>query len=641
MRNIWRILALMLALLVPFSGLSAAFAEDAEEQEACAPAEEASAETESFDLAAPEGFEQVDAQDGIIALPAEDPLPEATPTLEAGSDAGASGGAKAIREVADGAVPKKATRAFVINEYVSKSTFKGDYAPVVGDRYTFEANFGPVITWCKSANNKIAYYDADNDEIVFIKAGSVKVTLQLSDTRKIVITFDVVNAGDPSTMNLPASATVLLGGEVRICPGMAPQSARNAVLTWKSSNPKVASVVDDNASAGRTAARLIPHREGKTTITGTSANRRKVKVVITVVDPYKVSSISFADGTAYRLHIGATHTLDTIIEPSTADSPLTWKSSNDKVVSVDDDGKITPHKPGSATITVTAVRGKKTARIKVTVPKSYALVIGNANYRYGSKLPACVNDAKAMEASLKSLANGYKVTTLKNVTASKIRSAIKSAYSNARSDDISLFYYSGHGLSSDLTDSQGALIGIDDSLLTMADLAAALSKVPGRIIVLLDSCHSGAAISTKAAGKASNARAIEDFNRSVLEAFSGYEVALDNGGQRKAGELKTSKFIVISASRYSESSWCFESYDGSGIAQSAYTLALVQGIGSSYKTGKYQGSMPADTNGNSAVSLKELFDYISVKAKYYTTAVGQDAQHAMYYGVANEDLFFR
>ena len=182
MRNIWRILALMLALLVPFSGLSAAFAEDAEEQEACAPAEEASAETESFDLAAPEGFEQVDAQDGIIALPAEDPLPEATPTLEAGSDAGASGGAKAIREVADGAVPKKATRAFVINEYVSKSTFKGDYAPVVGDRYTFEANFGPVITWCKSANNKIAYYDADNDEIVFIKAGSVKVTLQLSDT---------------------------------------------------------------------------------------------------------------------------------------------------------------------------------------------------------------------------------------------------------------------------------------------------------------------------------------------------------------------------------------------------------------------------------------------------------------------------
>ena len=127
----------------------------------------------------------------------------------------------------------------------------------------------------------------------------------------------------------------------------------------------------------------------------------------------------------------------------------------------------------------------------------------------------------------------------------------------------------------------------------------------------------------------------------MLEAFSGYEVALEGDGQRKAGELKTSKFIVISASRYSESSWCFESYDGSGIAQSAYTLALVQGIGSSYKTGKYQGSMPADTNGNSAVSLKELFDYISVKAKYYTTAVGQDAQHAMYYGVANEDLFFR
>ena len=73
--------------------------------------------------------------------------------------------------------------------------------------------------------------------------------------------------------------------------------------------------------------------------------------------------------------VGDAYQLKATVSPSYAKTSYTWTSSNNKVVSVDKNGKITPKKPGTAVITVKTKNGK-TARCNVTVrsaPNSISL----------------------------------------------------------------------------------------------------------------------------------------------------------------------------------------------------------------------------------------------------------------------------
>lgn len=66
---------------------------------------------------------------------------------------------------------------------------------------------------------------------------------------------------------------------------------------------------------------------------------------------------------------GETVQLDVTMLPGDANSAIKWKSSNKKVATVSSTGLVTFKKPGKATITATAVRGKKKAKVKVKVTK--------------------------------------------------------------------------------------------------------------------------------------------------------------------------------------------------------------------------------------------------------------------------------
>ena len=79
----------------------------------------------------------------------------------------------------------------------------------------------------------------------------------------------------------------------------------------------------------------------------------------------KVESISFEDE-VINLVVNNSKKLEPIINPTDATYTLTWKSSDNSVVSVNKDGNIKGLKKGSATITVTT-NNNKTATIKVNV----------------------------------------------------------------------------------------------------------------------------------------------------------------------------------------------------------------------------------------------------------------------------------
>ncbi len=78
----------------------------------------------------------------------------------------------------------------------------------------------------------------------------------------------------------------------------------------------------------------------------------------------KVDSVTL-DKTALNLEVGKTEILTATVKPETAtDKTVTWKSSNDKVATVDN-GKVTAVAAGTADVTATA--GGKSATCKVTV----------------------------------------------------------------------------------------------------------------------------------------------------------------------------------------------------------------------------------------------------------------------------------
>ena len=202
--------------------------------------------------------------------------------------------------------------------------------------------------------------------------------------------------------------------------------------------------------------------------------------------------------------------------------------------------------------------------------------------------------------------------------------AIESTFFGATSESVSVFYYSGHGSSS------GAICPIAGSDITFAELANKLSYIPGRVIVILDSCFSGDAINKNGDDQAVD-QMMQAYNQAAIDAFSGYRLA----SNEKSGELATSKFVVITASSKTETSHDYY-YDDSGLRQGQFTAALIRGMGCSYPNGIYSGHMPADANGDNCITLQEIYEYAHDTALYWS-----NTQHAQYYGNLNEVLFSR
>ena len=112
---------------------------------------------------------------------------------------------------------------------------------------------------------------------------------------------------------------------------------------------------------------VTARKPGNATITVRTSNGLTDTCNVTVVS--QITSVHL-NLTAITLDEGVSQTLRATINPSdTTDAKtLTWKSSNESVATVDQEGKVTAVKNGFATITVTAVNGRR-AECKITVNK--------------------------------------------------------------------------------------------------------------------------------------------------------------------------------------------------------------------------------------------------------------------------------
>ena len=94
-----------------------------------------------------------------------------------------------------------------------------------------------------------------------------------------------------------------------------------------------------------------------------------------MVDPYKPTSLKLKETGTVWLELGDSTQLTPILGPETAKATYSWKSSSTKIATVDENGVVRPVAKGTATITVTATRGKikKTASVKVKVVEPYVV----------------------------------------------------------------------------------------------------------------------------------------------------------------------------------------------------------------------------------------------------------------------------
>src|SRR5665648_767094 len=161
-----------------------------------------------------------------------------------------------------------------------------------------------------------------------------------------------------------ASMTLTVGEATRILVvTVAPAAATNKSVTWSSSAPEVATVVDGV---------VTPITEGTTTITVTTVDGGFTATCELTVVPAVVAATGVTlDQASMPLTVGeATGTLVVTVAPAAAtNKSVTWSSSAPEVAAVVD-GVVTPIAEGTATITVTTVDGGFTATCELTVAKA-------------------------------------------------------------------------------------------------------------------------------------------------------------------------------------------------------------------------------------------------------------------------------
>ena len=248
---------------------------------------------------------------------------------------------------------------------------------MVGDVETLIVIINP-----SNASNKNVYWTSSDSsvatvdnagKVTAVKAGSATITVTTEDGGKTATCSITVkeNLYPVTGMTLDKNSIELTEGDVTILTATVnPSNASNKNVYWTSSDQSIATV--DNAG------KVTAVKAGSATITVTTEDGGKTATCKVTVKAkvYPVTGVTL-DKTSVELTEGDVTVLTATVTPSNASNKnVYWISSDSSVATVDNAGKVTAVKAGSATITVTTEDGGKTATCKVTVKAKVYPVTG-------------------------------------------------------------------------------------------------------------------------------------------------------------------------------------------------------------------------------------------------------------------------
>ena len=201
-----------------------------------------------------------------------------------------------------------------------------------------------------------------------------------------------------------SSVTLSPGGKTQLVAIIEPTDATDQTVTWSSANEDIATV-DENGN-------VTAVKEGKTTITvtTTSGGHTATANITVSADVVAVTGVSL-NKTSLELVGNGSAQLKATIEPAKASNKgMTWSSSNNKVATVDANGKVTARGEGTATITVKTKDGGHTATCKVTVKNINVTGVTLSN----STLSIDIGATKTLTATVKPTNATNKAVTWKS-----------------------------------------------------------------------------------------------------------------------------------------------------------------------------------------------------------------------------------
>ena len=160
----------------------------------------------------------------------------------------------------------------------------------------------------------------------------------------------------------PKNASVDVDATTKLNSSVAPSTATNKSVSYKSSDDAIATVSSNGTVTG------VAEGEATITVTTQDGNKSDTATVTVNAAVINVTGVTL-DKTTLSLEVGATATLNATIAPSNASyKAVRFTSSDDTVATVDDNGLVTAVKAGTADITVESLMdGSKTAKCTLTV----------------------------------------------------------------------------------------------------------------------------------------------------------------------------------------------------------------------------------------------------------------------------------
>ncbi len=221
--------------------------------------------------------------------------------------------------------------------------------------------------------------------------------------------------------------------------------------------------------------------------------------------------------------------------------------------------------------------------ITVAAPKVWAIVVGVAAYDHMPVLRYTDDDAYRFYAFLKSPEGGalpdeqVRVLIDEEATRENILNSMTEVFGQAGSNDLVLFYFSGHGLN-------GSFLPIDfdgfNNKIAHEEIAGAFNKCKAKYkLCLADACHSGSILAMRSG---ETDPVLTQYYQSLAKSVSGTALIMSS----KAEET---------------------SLESSGLRQGVFSHFLIRGL---------KGE--ADKNKDKIVSVQELYDFIAESVRAYT-----------------------
>ena len=256
-----------------------------------------------------------------------------------------------------------------------------------------------TVAWT-SSDESVATVDATG-MVVAVSAGEADITASVTDSEMSAVCKVTVKVA-AKDITVPDNLDVKLndGNETTVEATVSPADATNVKVSYASTDEAVATVDKDGK------VQILQPGECDIVTTLTQEGKKVVEKKTHIKAFYEVEGITL-DKTEGILTAGNTVTLNaTVLPEEIADETIvTWTSSDEKVATVDENGKVTAIAAGEATITANA--GEKSTTYKLTVQAKKVVQNttsnkssnkGNTSSGTGSSAPAS-NPAPAQPAA--------------------------------------------------------------------------------------------------------------------------------------------------------------------------------------------------------------------------------------------------